>query len=56
MKVSLTITDDLIDKIKAYTNSSNVTEAVNYALKDCLLIYKKRELIDKIKEIQKSAN
>jgi Arc/MetJ family transcription regulator len=44
MKVAITIPDDLINKVKAYTNSSTVTEAVNIALKDWLVIYRMREL------------
>jgi Arc/MetJ family transcription regulator len=44
MKVAITIPDDLINKVKAYTNSSTVTEAVNIAMKDWLVIYRMREL------------
>jgi Arc/MetJ family transcription regulator len=44
MKVQITIPDDLINKVKAFTNSSTVTEAVNIALKDWLVIYRMREL------------
>jgi len=65
MKVSIMvkIDDSLIKKIMEYTNSSTVTEAVNFALKDCVLVYKMRErninltkktnYINKFKEIIK---
>jgi hypothetical protein len=62
ISITLTITDELIDKVKRYTHSSTITEAVNFAIKDCLVIYKMRELnekllkksmrIDKIQQIQ----
>lgn len=68
MKISITITvnDELIRKIKEYTNSSTVTEAVNFAVKDCVLVYKMRELneklskkiiyVNKLQEIQRLRN
>jgi Arc/MetJ family transcription regulator len=47
LAITITITDDLVDEVMSYTHSSTVTEAVNYAIKDCLVVYKMRELNEK---------
>jgi hypothetical protein len=39
MKVTAIIADDLINDVKAYTQSSTVTEAITIALKDWIDIY-----------------
>jgi hypothetical protein len=39
MKVTAIIADDLINGVKAYTQSSTVTEAITIALKDWIDIY-----------------
>jgi hypothetical protein len=48
MKVTAIIADDLISDIKAYTQSSTVTEAITIALKDWIDIYNIKELNKKI--------
>jgi hypothetical protein len=48
MKVTAIIADDLINDVKAYTQSSTVTEAITIALKDWLDIYNVKELNRKI--------
>ena len=44
MKVTAIIADDLVNNIKAYTQSSTVTEAITIALKDWLNIYNIKQL------------
>ncbi len=44
MKVTAIIADDLINDIKAYTQSSTVTEAITIVLKDWVDIYNIKEL------------
>ena len=39
MKVTAIIADDLVNSVKAYTQSSTVTEAITIALKDWVDIY-----------------
>jgi Arc/MetJ family transcription regulator len=48
MKTTITITDDLIDNVMAYTHSSTVSEAVNIALKDWMVFHRMRELSEKL--------
>jgi hypothetical protein len=48
MKVTAIIADDLINDVKAYTQSSTVTEAITIALKDWIDIYNIKELNRKI--------
>ncbi|MDR1287608.1 MAG: hypothetical protein LBK08_08380 [Treponema sp.] len=48
MKVTAIIADDLINDVKAYTQSSTVTEAITIALKDWIDIYNIKELNKKI--------
>jgi hypothetical protein len=48
MKVTAIIADELINNVKAYTQSSTVTEAITVALKDWLDIYNIKELNRKI--------
>jgi hypothetical protein len=48
MKVTAIIADDLINDVKAYTQSSTVTEAITVALKDWIDIYNIKELNKKI--------
>ena len=50
MKVTAIIADDLINNVKAYTQSSTVTEAITIALKDWVDIYSIKELNKKIKQ------
>ncbi|MDR2547290.1 MAG: hypothetical protein LBC96_07255 [Lachnospiraceae bacterium] len=44
MKVTAIIDDNLVNDVKAFTNSSTVTEAITIALKDWLDIYNIKEL------------
>jgi hypothetical protein len=44
MKATAIIADDLINDVKAYTQSSTVTEAITIALKDWIDIYNIKEL------------
>ncbi|MCL1813285.1 MAG: hypothetical protein FWG29_07170 [Treponema sp.] len=48
MKVTAIIADDLVNNVKAYTQSSTVTEAITIALKDWVDIYNIKELNKKI--------
>ncbi|MDR1507563.1 MAG: hypothetical protein LBI67_10730 [Treponema sp.] len=48
MKVTAIIADDLINDVKAYTQSSTVTEAITIALKDWIDVYNIKELNKKI--------
>jgi hypothetical protein len=48
MKVTAIIADDLINDVKAYTQSSTVTEAITIALKDWIDMYNIKELNRKI--------
>jgi hypothetical protein len=48
MKVTAIIADDLVNDVKAYTQSSTVTEALTIALKDWLDLYNIKELNKKI--------
>ncbi|MDR0642045.1 MAG: hypothetical protein LBG07_06270 [Treponema sp.] len=48
MKVTAIIADELINDVKAYTQSSTVTEAITIALKDWIDIYNIKELNKKI--------
>jgi hypothetical protein len=48
MKVTAIIADDLISDVKAYTQSSTVTEAITIVLKDWINIYNIKELNKKI--------
>jgi hypothetical protein len=48
MKVTAIIAEDLINDVKAYTQSSTVTEAITIALKDWIDIYNIKELNRKI--------
>jgi hypothetical protein len=48
MKVTAIIADDLISDVKAYTQSSTVTEAITIALKDWIDVYNIKELNKKI--------
>ena len=50
MKVTAIIADDLVNNVKAYTNSSTVTEAITIALKDWLDIHKIKELNKQISQ------
>ena len=44
MKVTAIIQDELIKNVKAYTQSSTVTEAITIALKDWVDLYNIKEL------------
>jgi hypothetical protein len=44
MKVTAIIADELVNKVKAYSHSSTVTEAITIALKDWLDVYNIKEL------------
>jgi len=44
MKVTAILADDLVNNVKAYTQSSTVTEAITIALQDWLDIYTLKEL------------
>ena len=48
MKVTAIIDDDLVRSVKAYTQSSTVTEAITIVLKDWLDVYNIKELNKKI--------
>jgi hypothetical protein len=48
MKVTAIIADDLVNDVKAYTQSSTITEAITIALKDWVDIYNIKELNKKI--------
>ena len=48
MKVTAIIDDDLVRNVKAYTQSSTVTEAITIVLKDWLDTYNIKELNKKI--------
>ena len=48
MRVSVTVNQELLDKIMAFTHSSVATEAVNIALKDWLVFHRMRELSKKL--------
>jgi hypothetical protein len=48
MKVTAIIADDFINDVKAYTQSSTVTEAITIALKDWIDIYNIKEQNRKI--------
>jgi hypothetical protein len=48
MKVTAIIADDLINDVKAYTQSSTVTEAITISIKDWIDIYNIKELNKKI--------
>jgi len=50
MKVTAIIADDLINSVKAYTQSSTVTEAITIALKDWVDLYNIKELNKKVKQ------
>ena len=50
MKVTAIIADDLVNSVKAYTQSSTVTEAITIALKDWVDLYTIKELNKKVKE------
>jgi hypothetical protein len=44
MKVTAVIADELINDVKAYTQSSTITEAITIALKDWINRYNIKEL------------
>jgi hypothetical protein len=44
MKVTAIIADDLVNDVKAYTQSSTVTEAITIALQDWIDIYNIKKL------------
>ena len=48
MRVSITVSKELLDKVMEYTHSSAPTEAVNIALKDWLVFHRMRELSKKL--------
>jgi Arc/MetJ family transcription regulator len=48
MKVMVTITEDLYKKIMKYTNSKDISEAVNIALKDWMFFNRMKILNDKL--------
>jgi len=48
MRVSITVSKELLDKVMTYTHSSVPTEAVNIALKDWLVFHRMRELSKKL--------
>ncbi|MDR1975854.1 MAG: hypothetical protein LBQ18_02545 [Campylobacteraceae bacterium] len=48
MEVTAIIADDLVNDVKAYTQSATVTEALTIVLKDWLDIYHIKELNRKI--------
>jgi hypothetical protein len=48
MEITAIIADELIDKVKAYTRSSTIPEAITIALKDWVNIYNIKELNKKI--------
>ena len=48
MKVTAIIADDLVNNVKAYTQSSTITEAITIALKDWGDIYNIKELNKRI--------
>ena len=50
MKVTAIIADDLVNSVKAYTQSSTVTEAITIALKDWVDIYNIKELNKKVEQ------
>ena len=50
MKVTAIISDELVNNVKAYTQSSTITEAITIALKDWVDIYNIKELNKKIKK------
>ena len=50
MKVTAILADDLVKSVKAYTQSSTVTEAITIALKDWVDIYNIKELNNQIKQ------
>jgi len=50
MKVTAIIADDLVNSVKAYTQSSTVTEAITIALKDWVDIYNIKELNKNVKQ------
>jgi len=50
MKVTAILADDLVKTVKAYTQSSTVTETITIALKDWVDIYNIKELNKQIKQ------
>jgi len=48
METKITIKDELIEDIIAYTHTSSINEAVNVALKDWMLFYRMREMSKKM--------
>ena len=48
MKVTAIIADDLVNNVKAYTQSSTITEAITIALKDWVDMYNIKEMNNKI--------
>ena len=50
MKVTAILADDLVKNVKAYTQSSTITEAITIALKDWVDIYNIKELNKQIKQ------
>ena len=50
MKVTAILADDLVKSVKAYTQSSTITEAITIALKDWVNIYNIKELNKQIKK------
>ena len=50
MKVTAIIADDLVNDVKAYTQSSTITEAITIALKDWVDLYNIRELNKRISQ------
>jgi hypothetical protein len=50
MKITAIIADDLVNNVKTYTQSSNVTYAITIALKDWVDIYNIKELNKQISQ------
>jgi len=48
MKVMVTITEDMYKKIIKYTNSKDISEAVNIALKDWMFFNRMKILNDRL--------
>ena len=50
MKITAIIADDLVNNVKAYTQSSTITEAITIALKDWVNIHNIKELYKMIRQ------
>ena len=50
MKITVILSDDLIDEVKHYSKGKNITESLSIALTDWIALQKIKELNKKIKK------